>query len=34
MEEKNLKKRFNKEVNNEYVKYFKDKVERDLEKER
>lgn len=34
MVERSLKKNLNKEVNNEYVKYFKTKVETDLEKER
>lgn len=34
MEEKKLKKNFIKSVNNEYVKIFKDKVEKDVEKER
>ena len=34
MEEKAMKKRFNKEMNNEYVKIFKDKVDRDMAKER
>ena len=34
MDEKNMKKQFNKEINNEYVKIFQDKVARDQEKER
>ena len=34
IEEKNLKKKLNKDINNEYVKYFKSKVEKDIERER
>ena len=34
MEEKNKKKRFLKEMNNEYVQVFKDKVKKDMERER
>ena len=34
IEERNLKKKLSKDINNEYVKYFRDKVERDLARER
>ena len=34
MEEKSKKKRFLKEMNNEYVQVFKDKVKKDMERER
>jgi membrane protease subunit (stomatin/prohibitin family) len=34
VEEKNMRKRLNKDINNEYVKMFQDKVAKDQEKER
>jgi len=34
LKKKILRKKLNKEINNEYVKYFKSKVEKDIERER